>query len=129
MAFNLVDLLREKASIFRAYWFQGFRTLDDLHTKAKLTHQQKIGLKHYEDILDRMPRTEAAAIEQVVGSIINHWQQLCYIVILPFTPKKLKTSQWVYYIHKWRVCVMNFPVQIVIHLLCTCTSCTCRIKE
>lgn len=129
MAFNLVDLLREKASIFRAYWFQGFRTLDDLRTKAKLTHQQKIGLKHYEDILDRMPRTEAAAIEQVVGSIINHWQQLCYIVILPFTPKKLKTSRWVYYIHKWQVCVMNFQVQIVIHLLCTCTSCTCRIKE
>lgn len=129
MAFNLVDLLREKASIFRAYWFQGFRTLDDLHTKAKLTHQQKIGLKHYEDILDRMPRTEAAAIEKVVGSIINHWQQLCYIVILPFTPKKLKTSRWVYYIHKWRECVMNFPVQVVIHLLCTCTSCTCRIKE
>ncbi|XP_062608658.1 DNA polymerase lambda-like [Saccostrea cucullata] len=48
-------------------WFQqGFRTLDDLRTKAKLTHQQRIGLKHYDDILDRMPRTEAAAIEQVV---------------------------------------------------------------
>lgn len=48
-------------------WFQqGFRTLDDLRTKAKLTHQQKIGLKHYEDILDRMPRTEAAAIEHLV---------------------------------------------------------------
>ncbi|XP_048744218.2 DNA polymerase lambda-like isoform X2 [Ostrea edulis] len=45
---------------------KGFKTLDDLRTKAKLTHQQKIGLNHYDDILDRMPRSEAAAIEQVV---------------------------------------------------------------
>uniref|UniRef100_A0A3B5LZU4 DNA polymerase n=1 Tax=Xiphophorus couchianus TaxID=32473 RepID=A0A3B5LZU4_9TELE len=49
-------------------WYQqGFRTLDDIRTKAHLTSTQKIGLKHYDDLLDRMPREEAAAIEKVVS--------------------------------------------------------------
>lgn len=48
-------------------WYQqGFRTLDDIRTKAHLSNTQKIGLKHYDDFLDRMPREEAAAIEKVV---------------------------------------------------------------
>ncbi|XP_010281673.1 PREDICTED: DNA polymerase lambda isoform X2 [Phaethon lepturus] len=48
-------------------WYQqGFRTLDDIHTKATLTSQQAVGLKHYEDFLERMPREEAAEIEQTV---------------------------------------------------------------
>ncbi|XP_061492205.1 DNA polymerase lambda isoform X2 [Rhineura floridana] len=48
-------------------WYQqGFRTLDDIRTKASLTSQQAVGLKHYEDFLERMPRGEAAEIEQTV---------------------------------------------------------------
>ncbi|CAJ1052678.1 DNA polymerase lambda [Xyrichtys novacula] len=48
-------------------WYQqGFRTLEDIRTKAHLTNTQKIGLKHYDDFLDRMPREEAGAIEKVV---------------------------------------------------------------
>ncbi|XP_012708333.2 DNA polymerase lambda [Fundulus heteroclitus] len=48
-------------------WYQqGFRTLEDIRTKAHLSSTQKIGLKHYDDLLDRMPREEAAAIEKVV---------------------------------------------------------------
>ncbi|XP_015271424.1 PREDICTED: DNA polymerase lambda [Gekko japonicus] len=48
-------------------WYQqGFRTLDDIRTKASLTSQQAIGLKHYNDFLERMPREEAAEIEQTV---------------------------------------------------------------
>ncbi|CAL9700691.1 unnamed protein product [Knipowitschia caucasica] len=48
-------------------WYQqGFRTLEDISTKAHLNHNQKIGLKYYNDILDRMPREEAGAIEKVV---------------------------------------------------------------
>uniref|UniRef100_A0A3B3R725 DNA polymerase n=1 Tax=Paramormyrops kingsleyae TaxID=1676925 RepID=A0A3B3R725_9TELE len=37
-----------------------------ISTKAQLNSQQKIGLKHYDDFLDRMPREEAAAIEKTV---------------------------------------------------------------
>ncbi|XP_027763725.1 DNA polymerase lambda isoform X1 [Empidonax traillii] len=48
-------------------WYQqGFRTLDDIRTKATLTSQQAVGLKHYTDFLERMPREEAAQIEQAV---------------------------------------------------------------
>lgn len=50
-------------------WYQqGFRTLEDISTKAHLNHNQKIGLKHYDDFLNRMPREEAGAIEKVVGN-------------------------------------------------------------
>lgn len=49
-----------------SFVYQGFRTLEDVHTKAHLSNAQKIGLKHYDDFLDRMPREEAAAIEKVV---------------------------------------------------------------
>lgn len=45
---------------------QGFRTLEDLRMKAKLTSQQEVGLKYYDDLLERMPREEATAIEQQV---------------------------------------------------------------
>lgn len=40
--------------------------MEDIRTKANLSNTQKIGLKHYDDLLDRMPREEAAAIEKVV---------------------------------------------------------------
>ncbi|XP_064320071.1 DNA polymerase lambda isoform X2 [Phalacrocorax carbo] len=46
--------------------YQGFRTLDDIRTKATLTSQQAVGLKHYADFLERMPREEAAEIEETV---------------------------------------------------------------
>ncbi|KAB1271454.1 DNA polymerase lambda [Camelus dromedarius] len=49
-----------------ASFFQGFRSLEDIRTQASLTSQQAIGLKHYDDFLDRMPREEASEIEQTV---------------------------------------------------------------
>ncbi|XP_060097790.1 DNA polymerase lambda isoform X3 [Heteronotia binoei] len=53
-------------------WYQqGFRTLDDIRTKASLSNQQAIGLKHYNDFLERMPREEAAEIEQTVREAAN----------------------------------------------------------
>lgn len=47
--------------------FQGFRSLEDIRNLASLTAQQAIGLKHYSDFLERMPRDEAAEIEQTVS--------------------------------------------------------------
>ena len=46
---------------------QGWRTLDDIRQHAKLNGQQEIGLKHYDDILERMPRDEAQEIADTVG--------------------------------------------------------------
>ena len=48
---------------------QGHRTLDDLHSvESTLTRCQRIGLKYYDELLDRMPRSEAAQIEATVIS-------------------------------------------------------------
>ncbi|CAK6436171.1 unnamed protein product [Pipistrellus nathusii] len=48
-------------------WYQqGFRSLEDIRKEASLTAQQATGLKHYDDFLERMPREEAAEIEQTV---------------------------------------------------------------
>ncbi|XP_076981915.1 DNA polymerase lambda isoform X2 [Tamandua tetradactyla] len=48
-------------------WYQqGFRSLEDIRSQAFLTTQQAIGLRHYDDFLERMPREEATDIEQMV---------------------------------------------------------------
>jgi hypothetical protein len=48
-------------------WFaQGFRTLDDLRSRARLTRTQQIGLKYYEDFNTRIPREEVTRIESIV---------------------------------------------------------------
>ncbi|ELU14231.1 hypothetical protein CAPTEDRAFT_169992 [Capitella teleta] len=66
-AINLFsDIWGAGATTARAWVAQGFRTLDDIRTKAHLNRHQKIGLQYYEELLDRMPRSEAAEIEAVV---------------------------------------------------------------
>lgn len=51
-------------------WFaQGFRTLDDLRTRARLTRMQQIGLQYYKDFNTRIPREEVTRIETIVNSI------------------------------------------------------------
>ncbi|XP_029788285.1 DNA polymerase lambda isoform X2 [Suricata suricatta] len=54
------------AKTARMWYQQGFRTLEDIRSQASLTTQQTIGLKHYDDFLERIPREEAAEIEQTV---------------------------------------------------------------
>lgn len=54
-----------------ASFLQGFRSLEDIRYQASLTTQQAIGLKHYHDFLERMPREEAAEIEQTVSKCLR----------------------------------------------------------
>ena len=49
-----------------AWVSQGLETLEDLKNHGKLTRQQEIGLKYYDEFLERMPREEAGQIEEVV---------------------------------------------------------------
>ncbi|CAM1506816.1 Fc.00g064570.m01.CDS01 [Cosmosporella sp. VM-42] len=45
---------------------QGFRTLEDLKEKAKLTPNQLVGVEHYDDLNTRIPRREVEALGAVV---------------------------------------------------------------
>lgn len=45
---------------------QGFRSLEELAAKGNLSSQQKIGLKHFHDFLDKMPYAEAGLIADTV---------------------------------------------------------------
>ncbi|OHF01039.1 hypothetical protein CORC01_03606 [Colletotrichum orchidophilum] len=47
---------------------QGFRTLDDLREKAKLTVNQRIGIDHFDDLNTRIPRAEMKMLGEVVRS-------------------------------------------------------------
>lgn len=57
-------------------WFaQGYRTLDDLRTRARLTRMQQIGLKYYKDFNTRIPREEVTRIETIVNSSVSFFKQ------------------------------------------------------
>ncbi|KAG0238541.1 hypothetical protein BGW42_004303 [Actinomortierella wolfii] len=51
-------------------WYkQGLRTLDDVRQLSNLTQNQQVGLKHYEDLLKRIPRKEVEEIGEVVKKV------------------------------------------------------------
>lgn len=45
---------------------QGYRTFEDLLTKARLTDGQKLGIKRYDDFLTRIPRKEVTALGDII---------------------------------------------------------------
>jgi DNA polymerase IV len=50
-------------------WVQaGYKSLDELKTHAKLTKVQKIGVDHYNDFIERIPRTEVVKHGEIVRS-------------------------------------------------------------
>lgn len=59
---NFLSISKDSIGVIK----QGFRTLDDLRTKAKLSHNQQVGLKYYDEFLERIPRDEVTEIEAVV---------------------------------------------------------------
>ena len=72
-----VDPKQEAINLFAGVWgagpttaeawvSQGLKTLEDLKNHGKLTRQQEIGLKYYDEFVERMPREEAGQIEKVV---------------------------------------------------------------
>ncbi|KAJ3175762.1 hypothetical protein HDU87_005755 [Geranomyces variabilis] len=54
------------AKTAQKWYAQGYRTLQDLQSKATLSHNQALGVKYYDDLQLKMPRAEAAAIGDYV---------------------------------------------------------------
>ncbi|XP_065185298.1 DNA polymerase lambda-like [Sycon ciliatum] len=52
----------------KKWYAEGFRTLDDIRQKATLNRQQVVGLRLYDDLNKRMPRSEVAEIEAMVST-------------------------------------------------------------
>jgi DNA polymerase IV len=50
---------------------QGYRTLEDLKTKASLTKAQRIGAEHYDDFIQRIPRAEVEAHGEIVRRAVH----------------------------------------------------------
>lgn len=55
---------------------QGHRTLDDLRQNADLNTNQRIGLEHYDDFQQRIPRAEVAKHAAIVEKALNDGLQM-----------------------------------------------------
>ncbi|KAI8612570.1 hypothetical protein BC830DRAFT_1067488 [Chytriomyces sp. MP71] len=58
-------------SIAERFYTKGYRTLEDVRTKAILTRDQQLGIKYYEDFLQRIPRSECDAISEFVCKVVK----------------------------------------------------------
>ncbi|KAH6898688.1 hypothetical protein B0T10DRAFT_473429 [Thelonectria olida] len=60
---------------------QGFRTLEDVREKAKLTTNQIVGIDHYADLNTRIPRREVEALGAVVKSAARRLNDQVQLII------------------------------------------------
>ncbi|KIV88885.1 hypothetical protein PV10_08517 [Exophiala mesophila] len=60
---------------------QGHRTLDDLRCKADLTYSQRVGVDHYEDFLQRIPRAEVAKHGEIVQKALELADPETHVII------------------------------------------------
>lgn len=60
---------------------QGFQTLEDLKSKAKLSKNQNVGIEHYEDFLTRIPRSEVELHADVVRSAVREADESIEVTI------------------------------------------------
>lgn len=50
---------------------QGYRTLEDLVEKAELNANQRVGIEHYDDFMQRIPRKEVEAHGEIVRKAVQ----------------------------------------------------------
>ncbi|KAF4547807.1 DNA polymerase beta palm-like protein [Elsinoe fawcettii] len=71
---------------------QGFKTLEDLRTKANLTENMKIGLDHYHDFNSRIDRTEVKAHSDIVSKTASKIDQAIQIYTMGSYRRGARTS-------------------------------------
>lgn len=60
---------------------QGFKTLEDLRTKASLSKAQRIGVEHYQDFLQRIPRREVEQHGEIVRQAVHKVDSEMQVII------------------------------------------------
>jgi len=68
------------SSTFSELWYnQGYRTLDDLYKKVRLTNTQLIGIKYYDDLQLPIPRNEMLIYDQkfqMIAGCLNKYMNI-----------------------------------------------------
>ncbi|PYI12587.1 Nucleotidyltransferase [Aspergillus sclerotiicarbonarius CBS 121057] len=60
---------------------QGYRSLEDLRTKASLTQQQRIGVDHHYDFSQRIPRREVETHAEIVRKAVQRVDPKMQVII------------------------------------------------
>lgn len=60
----------------------GYKTLEDLKAKAQLTENQKIGIEHYHDFAQRIPRTEVAMHGAIVEKAAREIDETIHTTVM-----------------------------------------------
>ncbi|PWY83142.1 Nucleotidyltransferase [Aspergillus sclerotioniger CBS 115572] len=60
---------------------QGYRTLEDLKTKASLTKQQRVGVDHHYDFSQRIPRKEVETHGEIVRKAVQRVDSKMQVII------------------------------------------------
>ena len=70
----------------------GYKTIEDLQARVKLSDNQKIGIAHYEDFLDRVPRAEVEQHGEFVISALREIDSTFQVTIMGSYRRGAKTS-------------------------------------
>jgi DNA polymerase beta len=67
----------------RNLYNQGIRSINDLRLhKDKLNHHQKIGLKYFSDLEERIPREEMLKIQDLLQKEIESLDSKCAVTLV-----------------------------------------------
>ncbi|KAF2842454.1 putative DNA polymerase POL4 [Patellaria atrata CBS 101060] len=71
---------------------QGYRSLEDLSARAKLTENQRIGIRHFEDFNSRIPRKEVEQHGKIVRETLQAMDPAFEITIMGSYRRGMKDS-------------------------------------
>lgn len=73
----IVLLLGVGATTAREWYNKGHRSLEDVTTHEQLSKDQLLGIKYYDDFLQRIPREQVEAIVDEFSALLEAYQSGC----------------------------------------------------